>query len=210
MTQNSTDKRTATSLLNYGHIHSGFSQPWAVSGGHTTVSGSRPWILNGNAFGVIAWTTDDAAYSKYYSDDDARGILGAIVTAGVLKSPRWHSTITAAVLGNLRLTSRNGFGFSSSGFDTLPDWRSVYNNPGLQPGYSPHYVSYIWACFLWGYNVSGYEPLYQRAEVKYPPPSLTLITPIDLSLAVSLNPLIPLAKAGIRIMMEGYPSKWAP
>ena len=38
-----------------------------------------------------------------YKDDDARGLLGAIATAALLKSERWHSTITTATLGNLRI-----------------------------------------------------------------------------------------------------------
>ena len=52
-------------------------------------------------------------------DDDARGLLGAIATAGLLKQQRWHSTITTATLGNLRASSKNGFGPSSAGFSTL-------------------------------------------------------------------------------------------
>ena len=46
-------------------------------------------------------------------DDDARGLLGAIATAGLLKQERWHSTITTATLANLRAASKNGFGPSS-------------------------------------------------------------------------------------------------
>ena len=52
-------------------------------------------------------------------DDDARGLLGAIATAGLLKQERWHSTITTATLANLRAASKNGFGPSSGGFSTL-------------------------------------------------------------------------------------------
>ncbi len=56
------------------------------------------------------------AYREFYSDDDARGLLGAVATAGLLKSERWHSTIATAVLGNLRLTAKNGFGFPGGAF----------------------------------------------------------------------------------------------
>ena len=72
----------AQNLLNYGHIHSGYHQPWAVGAGANIVS-QRDWIAAGDGFGLMAWTTADAAYEKFYKDDDARGLLGAIVTAGV-------------------------------------------------------------------------------------------------------------------------------
>ena len=66
----------------------------------------------------------------------------------VLKSERWHSTITTATLGNLRITGENGFGFSSGGFSSLAGedlspaegWRKIYD-ASSSPEYSPHYVS---------------------------------------------------------------------
>jgi hypothetical protein len=98
-------------------------------------------------------------------DDDARGLLGAITTAGVLKSDRWHTTIAAATLGNLRYTSRGGFGPVSGTFDHIGDWRDTYNSEGT-PHYSPHYEAYQWAVYLWGYSVSGFAPLLERAQVQ--------------------------------------------
>jgi hypothetical protein len=50
------------------------------------------------------------------------------------------------------------------GADLTPEegWRKIYDSPGSQPGspqdqhkYSPHYNSYQWAVYLWGYGVSG-------------------------------------------------------
>ena len=46
--------------------------------------------------------------------------------------------------------------------------------------YSPHYDSYQWAVYLWGYSVSGFAPLLERAQT------------------------------ALGIMMAGYPSKWVP
>ena len=145
VTANASDATVAQNLLNYGHQHSGYSQPWAVGAG--TADG-RPWVVSGDAFGVMSWTTADTAYEKMYKDDDARGLLGAIATAALLKSERWHSTITTAALGNLRITAQNGFGFASGGFHGLvgadyspsEGWRKIYDSPG-RPNYSPHYVS---------------------------------------------------------------------
>ena len=111
----------------------------------------------------MAWTTADEAYSLFYKDDDARGLLAAVATAGLLKSQRWHTTIVTAVLGNLRMTTRNGFGPSSARFSSISDWHTVFNAEG-KPSYSPHYQSYIWAVYLWAYSSSGYTPLLQRAQ----------------------------------------------
>lgn len=63
----------------------------------------------------------DHSYIEYFSDDDARGLLGAVATAGLLKTERWHSTIATAVLGNLRNTPKSGFSPSSAGFASMVD-----------------------------------------------------------------------------------------
>lgn len=144
-------------------------------------------MVSGDAFGIKSWTTSDHAYQEYFADDDARGLLGAIATAGLLRTERWHSTIVTAVLGNLRQTPRNGFAPSSAGFAGMVDaatfnpatgWRKQYDSAGGAPNYSPHYECYIWAVYLWGYDRSGFQPLYDRAA------------------------------AAITTMMEEYPSKW--
>ena len=95
-------------------------------------------------------------YQEFFSDDDARGLLGAVATAGLLRSERWHSTIATGVLGNLRQTPRSGFAPASAGFDGMVDpatydpaqgWRKVYDSEG-GANFSPHYESYIWAVYV--------------------------------------------------------------
>eukprot|EP01050_Picozoa_sp_SAG11_P014899 SAG11_NODE_1881_length_4130_cov_2.080873_3_plen_389_part_00 len=145
VTANTSDVTVAQNLLNYGHQHAGYSQPWAV--GAQSADG-RPWVVSGDAFGIMSWATRDEAYELMYKDDDARGLLGAVATAALLKSERWHSTIATATLGNLRISSKNGFGFSSGGlkalvgadFSPAAGWRKIYDSTAT-PEYSPHYVS---------------------------------------------------------------------
>ena len=162
--KNSTDRRVATNLLNYAHIHSGFHQPWIVGAGDA-IRTARPWTT-GDGFGLLAWTTADNAYEEFYKDDDARGLLGAVATAGLLQTPRWHTTIATGVLGNLRQTTVNGFGPASERFATIVSsggWEKTYNSKAPAPDISPHYQSYIWAVYLWGYSKSGFRPLLDRA-----------------------------------------------
>ena len=61
ITANASDALVATNLLNYGHLHSGYHQPWAVGGGAPDIytedhtKDSRPWVVSGDAFGLMAW-----------------------------------------------------------------------------------------------------------------------------------------------------------
>lgn len=154
LTGSKADRLVSTNLLNYGHVHAGFHQPWALGGNapdpYTKVHtrDSRPWIISGDAFGIKSWTTLDHAYQQFFVDDDARGLLGAMATAALLKSERWHSTIATGVLGNLRTSTREGFSQSSANFASMVDpgsydpvkgWRKAYDSPGCCPYFSPHY-----------------------------------------------------------------------
>ena len=64
------DRTIAQNLLNYAMLHSGFSQPWTVPPPLITqspdYSATRPWLVSGDAFGVLAWTTNNAAYEEMY------------------------------------------------------------------------------------------------------------------------------------------------
>ena len=213
LTDNASDARVAANLLSFAHLHSGFHQPWALGAGSAD---RRPWVVAGDAFGVMGWATNDGAYEEFYKDDDARGLLGAMVTAALLRPPpqassgateataattaataasglgtdRWDATIATAVLGNLRATTRSGFGKSSSRFAEMVDaanfsarggWRKTYDDDAPPPAtFSPHYECYIWAVLLLGYAQSGYAPLLERA------------------------------RAGITATMAGYPHRWVP
>jgi hypothetical protein len=50
--------------------------------------------------------------------------------------------------------------------DLTPEegWRKIYDQAAGPVEYSPHYVSYQWAVYLWGYHVSGFAPLLERAQ----------------------------------------------
>lgn len=89
LTGNASDQLVSTNLLNFGHLHSGYHQQWALGAGapdsQNVVRANRPWIVSGDAFGVKSWTTSDHAYRLFYSDDDARGLLGAVCTAGLTR-----------------------------------------------------------------------------------------------------------------------------
>ena len=108
-----------------------------------------------------------ASATLFYKDDDARAILAGLATSALLRTDRWCSTLAAAILANLRITTRSGFGPSSAAFSDIQaaGWRATFFDDSAAPksAFSPHYQSWIWACYLWAYAQTGYEPLYERA-----------------------------------------------
>lgn len=140
-------------------------------------------FINGNkktpgspAYGLIGWSkTHDYVY---YNDDNARCVLGAIGASALLNNYRWNEFIVNCIMANFRLSSRQGF---------LPD---RIEDPDLMAnGVSyyadrdfilphPHFDSWMWACYLWLYDKTGYRPLLEKAET------------------------------AIRTTMDAYPDKW--
>ena len=131
-------------------------------------------------FGLMAWGTTSWAWERaFYGDDNARSLLGLMAAAALLDMDRWDESMLRALLANLRTTGR--LGFRGWRID-VPDleqngWRLYHDREIVTP--SAHYESYLWACFLWAYRATGYEPFRESAT------------------------------AGIRRMMEAYPDGWS-
>lgn len=96
VTGQSMDSRTATNLLDYGLVHSGMRQPWAVG---EIASDPRPWVLSGDGFGLINCLEKEGLW---YSDGDARDILAAVSSAGLLQTDRYDTMIATSTLAALR------------------------------------------------------------------------------------------------------------
>jgi hypothetical protein len=81
-------------------------------------------------------------------------------------------------MGNFRTTGKQGFrGERLEEGDIIKNgWSFYYNRDLIHP--SPHFESWMWACYLWLYSKTKYEPLLTRT------------------------------KEAIRITMESYPEKW--
>lgn len=136
------------------------------------------------AYGLIGWNDvtryhgDMDGYGVYYGDDQARSMLGMMLAASELKTDRWDRRLIRCLLANLRLTGVHGF--QPNRIDTAPleanGWRAYADSPAMS--FSPHYQSYMWACYLWAYRQSDHRPFLDRAAT------------------------------GIRHMMEAYPDRW--
>ena len=131
---------------------------------------------NSPAYGLIGWSVTHPGV--FYGDDNARCILGLIGASAYMNTSEWDTKILEAILANFRTTGKEGFrGPRLSEEDILKQgWKHFENRDIINP--HPHYESWMWACYLWLYNKTGYKPLLQKA------------------------------KEAIRLTMEAYPDKW--
>lgn len=128
------------------------------------------------AYGLIGWATTNAG--TFYGDDNSRAILGAIAAEAYLHTDKWDKELAEAIMGNFRTTGKQGFrGERLEEGDIVKNgWRFYYNRDLVHP--SPHFESWMWACYLWLYSKTGYAPLLERT------------------------------KEAIKITMGDYPDKW--
>lgn len=164
--KNSESAAIAKNLQDFVYIHSGLCKQGRGNPEHP-------------AYGLIAWgDVNPAWWIANYGDDNARVLLGTILTAAILETDEWDEAILRGIRANFRTTGKLGFrgqridmpALEQNGWKHYADAETVF--------YSPHFESYMWACYLWAYEKTGYEPFLEK----------TL--------------------SAIRMMMEGYPDKW--
>jgi len=128
------------------------------------------------AYGLLGWATSNAG--TFYGDDNSRAILGAIAASAYLGTDKWDKDLAAAIMGNFRTTGKQGFrGERLEEGDIIKNGWQYYYNRDLTH-FSPHFESWMWACYLWLYSKTGYEPLLTRT------------------------------KEAIKMTMANYPDKW--
>ncbi len=152
LNSNKRDATIASNLLDFVYFNSGICH------------GERN-DPNEPAFGLIGWGDIAPAWLiANYGDDNARAMLATILAGTALKNDRWDERVMRALLANLRTTGK--FGFRGDRID-LPSlkqngWKTYYQADTIN--YSPHFEAYLWACHLWAYRQTGYEPFLDRAR----------------------------------------------
>ena len=172
ITENKLDMATAENLQDYVYFNSRMRQ------------GPRN-DPNNVEFGFTDWyQRENDNEGVYYADDNARVVMGTLVTSIALKTNKWDESVMANILANFRATSINtGFkprrldGSPESGNSLAKGWR-FYHDAKDYYHYAPHYQSWIMAMYLWLYDKTDYEPL------------------------------LKIAKLGIENMMKAYPEEW--
>lgn len=118
-----------------------------------------------SAYGLIGWGDISPAWLvANYGDDDARAILASAMVSVCLKTSRWDDKILRAVLANFRTAGK--FGFRGDRLDMPALARQSWTNfhSASTVNYSPHFEAYLWACYLWAYHQTGYQPLLDTAK----------------------------------------------
>ena len=112
-------------------------------------------------YGLINWYENKRIF---YTDDNARVLLGLLSAREMLGESRWDEKILRCVLANLRTSGRDGLRSLSMNESFFEDkgWLDYYN--AEVNVFSPHHQSYIWAVYLWMYELTGLEELLIKAE----------------------------------------------
>ncbi len=144
-----------------------------------------------DAYGLIGWVSETNESNVYWGDDNARALLGVLAASATMKDSHWDDATVRCILGNFRTTGIHGYrqpvivnqelqkrGWKSYWADDRQGrytWTDDKQGPVM---HSPHFASWLWACFLWAHDKTGFEPFLTRTEM------------------------------GMRMLMAAYPDKW--
>lgn len=115
-----------------------------------------------SSYGLMGWTKTHPFV--YYGDDNARVILGSILSSHIVGNNKWDSDIERLILANFRTAGKKGFRTNSlrgKNIDII-NWKELYNRDIENP--APHFESWLWATYLWLYDKTGYPPLLDKAK----------------------------------------------
>lgn len=128
------------------------------------------------AYGLLGWAPSHLG--TYYGDNDVKAILGCMGTGALVDTDRWDERLLLNILANFRTTGRLGFRGACLDDRQLEKlgWRHYWEASTVH--YAPHYEAWIWACYLWLYDKTRFEPLLKRT------------------------------REGLRAMMDAYPARW--
>ena len=146
LNRNKRSQAIASNLLDFVYFNSGICRGARADPQHP-------------AFGLIGWGDIAPAWLvANYGDDNARAMLATAVAGASLDTDRWDERLMRALLANLRTTGKLGFRGDRIDLPALGKngWKPYYQ--GEVVNYSPHFESYLWACYLWAYRQTGFEP----------------------------------------------------
>ncbi len=126
------------------------------------LSGGDRADVTKSQYGLFSW--HDGAYNQYYGDDNAKAILGLILGASALETDEFDERILESIIANFRTSGVYGFRGSRLLAEDIESagWEYYYNSTTVN--YSSHFESLLWACYLWAYDKTGYEPLLTRTR----------------------------------------------
>lgn len=141
--------RVSTNLLHYLFTDSGLAHGPRADPGQAS-------------YGTVGWALDSP--ESYWGDDNARAILAMAAVSALTGDARHDEAIARCVLANFRTTGRAGYREECITESALRarGWPSYWNARHLK--YSPHFEAWLWPCFLWAYDQTGFAPLLERTR----------------------------------------------
>lgn len=115
-----------------------------------------------SSYGLVGWAATRP--SRYYGDDNARIILGSILSSQMVENNKWNKQILELILANFRTSGAKGFrGGALNGADIdKKTWQTLMQ--GQLENIAPHYESWLWASYIWLYDKTGYKSLLDKAK----------------------------------------------
>jgi hypothetical protein len=115
-----------------------------------------------SSYGLIGWAATRP--SRYYGDDNARILLGSILTSQMVENNKWNTQILELMLADFRTSGNNGFRGNALNGEDIDEktWQTLMQ--GEFENIAPHYESWLWATYLWLYDKTGYKSLLDKAK----------------------------------------------
>eukprot|EP00039_Didymoeca_costata_P026681 m.16390 g.16390 ORF g.16390 m.16390 type:complete len:895 (-) comp5685_c0_seq1:159-2843(-) len=148
---------------------------WSLSQSYVNSSAKDP------TFGIVWWNQMDAGekgFAKWspedYGDNAGNVLIGATISASLLKTCSWCQRMTYALFAEIRTTGRQGYRPQAVSFNSLQQsgWETFFNNPAVPSGsgpsaYTPHYGAYPTAYFVWAGHATGMRTLFSTPAKGY-------------------------------------------
>ena len=116
-------------------------------------------------YGLLGWFSYNSGPNSFWGNDGSKAIIGSLTAASALGNRRWDERILTSILANFRTTGPLGFR------DGMPinapqleehGWEHFARRRTIAPW--PQREAWAWACYLWLYDKTRYQPLLVQAR----------------------------------------------
>lgn len=116
-------------------------------------------------YGLLGWYSYRSGPDSFWGNDGSKAIIGSFTTAAALDNSRWNERILTSILANFRTTGplgfRDGMPLSTRSLNEH-GWEYFAARRSIAPW--PQREAWAWACYLWLYDKTGFQPLLEQAR----------------------------------------------
>jgi hypothetical protein len=120
---------------------------------------------NSPTYGLLGWFSYRSGPDSFWGNDGSKAIIGSFTTAAALQNSRWDERILTGILANFRTTGpmgfRDGMPLSTRSLNQH-GWEYFAARRSIAPW--PQREAWAWACYLWLYDKTRYQPLLEQAR----------------------------------------------